>query len=689
MTQLNKSFPKYVKNLAVIGFFSILLFVGLKNYKDYGVGVDEPVERMNGAVSLNYLADLFQISSLQKNVNLSIFRELELSTYKDRDYPVAFNLPAVFLEQLLGIEDQQQIYFFRHLLNYLICLFGVYALYRLAQRRYQNWRIGLLAATFFVLSPRLFPEFFYNSKDLIFLTFFVLGTNTLVKYSLNPSRLNSLLHAAMTALAINIRIMGVLLVVVTIAIILIKLFKAQRDKGSIFSSLVIYLCIGFLLTVGMWPWLWSNPIENFIEGFRNMAHFRQEMPVWYMGIPNIFSNNIPWHYIPVWILVTTPLLYIVLFTVGAISSLFELIVSKFAFWRSDEELQDLIFMTLFFAPVILVITLNSVLYNAWRQLFFVYPFFLLISIRGLQSIWHLRLLTSFPHISRAVHVALIGVCLLSLSSTLGWMIKSHPLQNFYLNVLASKAWYEDFAGDYWGLLNRKTLEFIAQNDERPYVRVAGAFFLNPEAQLSIQDRAKIVRANSIEDADYLLNDIQNPQFQTVYKVMLDGQLLASASKRINDTLIIHPTFLNQTISFSKTSDRLKALTSVGQQPFTGAGWAYPEDWGVWLDGSHAQVLLPMPNPKPQAIDLTIRAFLSDKKLSQTVDVFINRVFAKRITINQPGDLVVELALNSKMLEFNYIQIEFIPKGPLLSPKELGMGEDGRKLSIGLRSLMFH
>ena len=663
--------------------------IGLTTYKDYGVGIDEPVERMNGAVSLNYVADVFNISALKKNSNLSVFREFELSTYKDRDYPVAFNLPAVFLEQLLGIEDQQKIYFFRHLLNYITCLLGVYALFRLAQRRYQDWRIGLLAATFFILSPRFFPEFFYNSKDLVFLAFFALGANSLVKYALAPGLLTALAHSVMTVLAINIRIMGILLVVATIAIFLISLVKARADKGTIFSSLLLYLVAVFLLTVGMWPWLWESPIGNLIEGFRNMAHFRQAMPVWYMGIPDIFSNNIPWHYIPVWVLVTTPILYIALFVVGAVSSSLELLASKFSFWRSDEELQDLIFMGLFFAPVIAVIALNSVLYNAWRQLFFIYPFFLLIGIKGLHSIWFFDILTSYPLVQRVVRASLIGVCLLSSAFILGWMIKAHPLQNFYLNALASKAWYEDFGGDYWGLLNRKTLEFIAQNDERPYVRVAGAFFLDPEAQLSIQDRAKIVRANSIEDADYLLNDTQNPQFQTVHKILLDGQLLASASRRINDSLVIEPTTVNQVISFSKESDRLSALTSVGQQPFTGAGWAYPEDWGVWLDGSHAQVLLPMPNPKPQSIDLTIRAFLSAQKPSQTIDIFVNRIFAKTITINQPGDLLVELFLTKKMLEFNYAQIEFIPKGALLSPKELGMGQDGRKLSVGLSSLTFH
>jgi hypothetical protein len=232
------------------------------------------------------------------------------------------------------------------------------------------------------------------------------------------------------------------------------------------------------------------------------------------------------------------------------------------------------------------------------------------------------------------------------------------------------------------------LEFIARHDERPYVKVAGAFFLDAETQLNIQDRAKIVRANSIDEADYLLNEIHHPQFKLIHQVTLDGQLQASVSKRISNKSVIEPTELNQKIAFSKDSSRLDALIGVGQQPFTGAGWAYPEIWGVWLDGTHAQLLLPMPNPRPKSVELTVRAFVSPQKSVQIIDIFINRIFAKTVTLDQAGDAILDIQLSKKMIEYNYAQIEFRPKGPLLSPKEMGISDDGRKLSLGLVSLIF-
>ena len=151
-------------------FFSILIAVGVFVHRDYGMGVDEPIERANGMISLNYIADQFGISKLQNSDLLNTYRFATLNTYKDRDYPVLFNLPAAFLEWVFNIDDEQTVYWYRHLLNYLVCLAGIYAIFRLAERRFESWKVGIFTAALFILSPRFFAEMFYNSKDLIFLT---------------------------------------------------------------------------------------------------------------------------------------------------------------------------------------------------------------------------------------------------------------------------------------------------------------------------------------------------------------------------------------------------------------------------------------------------------------------------------------------------------------------------------------
>ena len=52
-------------------------------------------------------------------------------------------------------------------------------------------------------------------------------------------------------------------------------------------------------------------------------------------------------------------------------------------WKGDDELHDLIYYLLFLIPIILVIFFNSTLYDGWRHLYFIYPLFLIFTIKGL------------------------------------------------------------------------------------------------------------------------------------------------------------------------------------------------------------------------------------------------------------------------------------------------------------------
>ena len=674
------------RKLMLIIFLIILIVLGANLYRDYGVAVDGPVERMNGIVSLKYVAELFQIKSLLNSQVISEAKDLNLSTYMDKDYPVLFNMPTALLEHLSSIDDMQQIFFLRHGINFLICLLGVYAIFRLAERRYSSWRIGLLAALIFVVTPRIFPELFYNSKDLIFLTFFVLGANSLVAFVLQPAKSNAIIHAFITALAINVRIMGVLLIVLTIGLLAVETLRTKRKLKDIIFLLAIYLLLTCILTVTFWPWLWSHPLEHIIEGFRNMAHFRQAMPVWYMGMPSIVSNNIPWHYIPLWILVSTPIFYLVLFVFGFICSINTVVRSKIFFWKNEKDLQDLIFLGLFLTPIILVVSLNSVLYNAWRQLFFIYPFFVLVATRGWVAIYTTQILLLSPSLHYAFRKLYLLLTVGMILIIALWMVRVHPFQNVFLNDAAGKVWREDNAADYWGLVNRHLLEYIAKNEERPYVSVSGSFFLDPDTQLNKSDRAKILRANSAEEADYLINEIR-PGFEVVHEKRVDGQIIGFVSKRILNQATSEPLVLGQVISFSKNQWGTTYLMGVGKQVLIGSGWAYPEDWGVWIDGEKAKIVLPMPLPKPHMMLFSARAFRGNKSRANTVDIYINRQFAQSVDFGNEPENSFRIDLTSKMLEYNFLEIEFKPRGVVQSPKAMGLGDDDRKLSLGLTTLV--
>src|SRR5262249_22383819 len=213
-----------MKYAAQIVFFLVLLAIGLGVYRDYGISCDEPDSRVNGAVALKHVAERFAPSLLTRAASHLEF----LNKYPPGgDHGVAFEAPAVALEVMLGIDDKKNVFMFRHLLTFLVALAGIYAVQRMTDRRFSDWRIGLLAALFLVLTPRFFAESFYNSKDIVFMAVFGVAMNTTVAFVLSPSFRTAFLHALASAFAIDVRIMAVILPTATVATLFVRLLKRE------------------------------------------------------------------------------------------------------------------------------------------------------------------------------------------------------------------------------------------------------------------------------------------------------------------------------------------------------------------------------------------------------------------------------------------------------------------------------
>lgn len=659
-------------------FFAILIALGVALHRDYGMGVDEPIERANGMISLNYIADQFDIPKLQNSELLKTYRFATLDTYKDRDYPVLFNLPAAFLEWAFNIDDEQTVYWYRHLLNYLVCLAGVYAIFRLAERRFESWQVGIFTAALFVLSPRFFAEMFYNSKDLIFLTFFAIATNSLIAFVLKPTYRLAVWHALACALAMNIRIMGIILLLVTISILCVQAIKGAVEKKNLLGLLTVFLVSTCIFTYLLWPWLWSNPIAHLQQGFANMAHFRLTMSIPYLG-QAILSTQVPWHFIPVYIAVTTPIAYLFLFVAGVTVILQNLWKTKWRIWTNDSQLQDVIFLGLFFAPILAVIAMHSVLYNGWRQMYFIYPAFLLIVMRGLVFLWGAysnKLLVQ--KLTRGLIAFAVGVSLLWAAE---WMIHVHPFQNLYFNILAGKNRAPNFEVDYWALTQQALLKEIIKTDPRPIIRVAGIW----QDVLPKAERARIAKVDFDSNADYVVEGAGS-NFVIDGEIKVDGEVVGSFSKRKGELSPLLPTELNEIIRFSPQDKGVAYLLALGNQAQIGWGWSNPEGWGVWSDGYQAKLLLPMPQRQPNQLIFNVRPFISEVQPGQDVKIWINQQLAGTYRLSTPNSQIT-IPLTEKMRERNYMEVlfQFTTSN---SPKQLGLGEDERRLAIGLVSAQF-
>ena len=90
-------------------------------------------------------------------------------------YGVAFELLLLFVERLLGLEDLQKIYLTRHLVTHLFFLVGGLFCYLLVRRMGGSRVVGLFAMLLFLLHPRLYAHSFFNTKDLPFLSMFMIA----------------------------------------------------------------------------------------------------------------------------------------------------------------------------------------------------------------------------------------------------------------------------------------------------------------------------------------------------------------------------------------------------------------------------------------------------------------------------------------------------------------------------------
>ena len=115
-----------VMRLVTFFVFAALLLIGIAIHRDYGLSFDEPTQREIGAVTLKHLIDRFGLP-IQLPEDL---RDIPaLHEYADNLYGIAFETPLVALEILFGFIDSRDVYWFRHLLTFLFCLAGLYAVY--------------------------------------------------------------------------------------------------------------------------------------------------------------------------------------------------------------------------------------------------------------------------------------------------------------------------------------------------------------------------------------------------------------------------------------------------------------------------------------------------------------------------------------------------------------------------------
>ena len=120
-------------------------------------------------------------------------------------------------EPPLGWGVGQNYFYLRHFLNFTFFFVGSIFFYKLLLNRFSNYSVSLIGTLFFVLSPRIYGNSFYNNKDVVFLSLITIALYYSFKALDKPSYKNLLIFSIFAALSTAHRILGILLPISFIA----------------------------------------------------------------------------------------------------------------------------------------------------------------------------------------------------------------------------------------------------------------------------------------------------------------------------------------------------------------------------------------------------------------------------------------------------------------------------------------
>lgn len=128
----------------------------------------------------------------------------------------------------------------------------------------------------------------------------------------------------------------------------------------------------------------------------------------------------------------------------------------------------------------------------------------------------------------------------------------------------------------------------------------------------------------------------------------------------------------------------------GILPYLSYGWSTPEGWGVWSDGNEAEIAFPV-DYLIKEVHLKGKAFVPNG-ISQKIQININDITLSTETLNsfENNSIIIKipLDLSKKISELGVLRLKiYFPDA--VSPIDVGLSGDGRKLGFGLQSVLIN
>ena len=526
------------KHLLIIFTLPLLIVLSVIVYKDYGISIDEESTRMHGLVSLNYICNLFFPNY---DFNFQLANNIpDLNSYPYREYGVFFEIFLILIVEILfGLSDFSEIFYLRHLITNLLFLSSLICFYLISLEIFKSKYFAYLSVIILYSSPRIFADSFYNDKDLVFLSFFIFSILSIIKYLEKTNYTNSILLAFVLSITINIRVIGIYLLILTIFFVLIKILMNEKFLIKKFYSLALFIILSFAFLYFFWPFLWESPFNNIAYALKSFSKYAWGLKVFYLG-EFYLDKYLPWHYQYLYFFATTSLVLSAVILCGAI-----IIILRFLnrllkventclsndIWKSNKERTLLLILFAIFIPLFLIYLFDSIIYNGWRHLFFIFPCLIIIGVYFVEF-----LMIRFRN-SNFIKV-LPTILILIVINNIYNLVNLHPFQYVYFNKIFEDKANNLFEIDYWGVANKQALKDIIVNNpdkEKIVIGVASFANLNLSKKMLSQDLKKriIISGQEFDNADFIFKNYYSevdPKIDDKYSIPKNFEKYLSVKK---------------------------------------------------------------------------------------------------------------------------------------------------------------
>ena len=400
-----------------------------------------------------------------------------------------------------------------HLVNFLFFQLGIYFLYCISMR-WMSRHSAFATALLFSTQPLLWGHAFINPKDPPFLTFFLgaifFGFKMVDSIERNtPHKMAAIVVAALfLGVATSIRVLGPLAGLLVVIYFIARLEVPARWNE--WKWILGYGLIALLVMFLTWPYLWENPIANFISVFQLMSDNPTNLSVLFNG-QAYRAGELPLRYLPFMLTTTLTEPVWILFFIGLIVDLWRTFAGPPRHYVGDKfgtsaQISLALILAWLLIIVAYVLLRRPAMYDGFRHFLFILPpvfIFIGSAFSFLSEI--ISSLAKNRIASRWLYTGLVTV--LITPGVIG-MFRLHPYEYTYYNsfIGGTDGAFRNYETDYWLTCYKDAVQRLNNKTSKParlFVK-REAYVAAPYANANIEVLDLRNTTEQVQSGDYVL-----------------------------------------------------------------------------------------------------------------------------------------------------------------------------------------